>query len=77
MPKRDYASSPVTQELGLSAIISGLASDLDQLRAGDISPQDAIARAMLAKQIFNGVRLYLIGSKYMECHTKQTGKALR
>lgn len=63
--KRDYTSAPVSQELGLALVITGLIADLDELRAGKISPSDAIARSMLAKQIFNGVRLYLIGQKYI------------
>jgi len=65
MAKRDYTSSPVSDSLGLSNIIKGLADDLAGLRAGTVSPQDALARAALAKQIFNGVRLYLVGAKYI------------
>lgn len=65
MAARDYESSPVSETLGLDKIITGLASDLEQLRAGTISVQDAIARSMLAKQIFNGVRLYLNGTKML------------
>jgi len=59
MPERDYASTPVADALGLRAIIDGLASDLQDVRAGTITPADAMARAALAKQIFNGCRLYL------------------
>lgn len=59
MPERDYASTPVADSLGLRAIIDGLASDLQDVRAGTITPADAMARAALAKQIFNGCRLYL------------------
>lgn len=70
MPARDYESAPVTQTLGLDSIIRGLAGDLEDLRAGKITPQDAIARSMLAKQIFNGVRLYLNGSKLIEQRAK-------
>lgn len=51
--------------LGLPLIIDGLASDLQALRDGQISVNDAIARATLAKQIFNGVRLYLNGSAFL------------
>jgi hypothetical protein len=65
MAARDYETAPVSETLGLDKIISGLAGDLDQLRAGKISVQDAIARSMLAKQIFNGVRLYLNGAKLL------------
>ena len=59
MSERDYASTPVADALGLRAIIDGLASDLQDVRAGTITPADAMARAALAKQIFNGCRLYL------------------
>lgn len=59
MAERDYASTPVADALGLRAIIDGLASDLQDVRAGTITPADAMARAALAKQIFNGCRLYL------------------
>jgi hypothetical protein len=65
---RDYESTPVSDKLGLDDIIRGLARDLDDLRANKISNHDAIARALLAKQIFNGVRLYLVGSKFLEQH---------
>jgi len=39
--------------------------DLEQLRKGEISVNDAMARSMLAKQIFNGVRLYMNGTKLL------------
>lgn len=70
MAKRDYESAPVSQQLGLEAVILGLCGDLEALRRGEISPNDAIARSMLAKQIFNGVRLYLTGSKYLAANAK-------
>lgn len=59
MAERDYRSTPVSDALGLRAIIDGLASDLQDVRSGAITPADAMARAALAKQIFNGCRLYL------------------
>lgn len=65
MAIRDYESAPASETLGLVDVIKGLATDLEQLRAGDISVQDAIARSMLAKQIFNGVRIYLNGTKLL------------
>lgn len=65
MPARDYETAPVSEQLGLSAVIAGLVSDLDELRAGHISVNDAVARSMLAKQIFNGVRIYLNGTKLL------------
>ena len=66
MAKRDYVSSPVSDRLGLQDIILGLADDLSAMRAGKISPQDGIARATVAKQLFNGVRLYLQAIKTLE-----------
>jgi len=65
MAARDYTSSPVSDQLGIPNIIAGLVSDLDALRAGQISVNDAVARSMLAKQIFNGVRLYMNGTKML------------
>lgn len=62
---RDYQSAPVSSGLGLEKIIGGLVSDLDELRSGKISVNDAMARSMLAKQIFNGVRIYLNGTKLL------------
>ena len=70
MASRDYESAPVSESLGLAKIISGLVSDLDELRAGKISVNDAMARSMLAKQIFNGVRIYLNGTKLLSENAK-------
>lgn len=66
MSERDYVSTPVADALGLRGVIQGLASDLQDLRAGKISPNDALARAALAKQMFNGCRIYLQAVKTME-----------
>lgn len=65
MATRDYTSAPVSEQLGLPDIIGGLVLDLNELRAGKISVNDAMARSMLAKQIFNGVRIYLNGTKLL------------
>lgn len=73
MPPRDYESSPVSESLGLRHVVLSLVSDLDLVRAGTISPQDALARAALAKQIFNGVRLYLHASRFLETQAKDIG----
>jgi len=62
---RDYETAPVSDQLGLPGVISGLIGDLEALRAGKITVNDAVARSMLAKQIFNGVRIYLNGSKIL------------
>lgn len=65
MPVRDYDSNPVAEQLSLDVVIRGLCQDLEQLRAGKIAVNDAIARSLLAKQIFNGVRIYLSASKML------------
>lgn len=70
MASRDYETAPVAAELGLVAVIQGLANDLEALRAGKITVQDAIARSMLAKQIFNGVRIYMNGTKMLSEQAK-------
>lgn len=70
MAARDYESAPVAESLGLVNIIRSLADDLDALRNGQITVQDAIARSMLAKQIFNGVRIYLNGTKLLSDQAK-------
>lgn len=73
MPERDYTSTPVADSLGLRDVILGLAQDLTDLRAGRISPSDALARAALAKQMFNGVRLYVQAIKTFEGAARQVG----
>ncbi len=65
MASRDYVSAPISEQLGLGGVIAGLVGDLDALRAGKITVADAVARSMLAKQIFNGVRIYMNGTKYL------------
>jgi hypothetical protein len=66
MPERDYKSTPVSDALGIRGVIDGLATDLQDLRAGKISPVDAMARAHLAKQFFNGARLVLMAIKEID-----------
>jgi hypothetical protein len=73
MAARDYEAAPASEALGLVDIIRGLAGDLDALRAGSITVQDAIARSLLAKQIFNGVRIYLNGTKLLSDQARQVG----
>ena len=71
MATRDYESAPVSEQLGLTSIIGGLVSDLEELREGKISVNDAMARSMLAKQIFNGVRIYLNGTKLLSENARE------
>jgi hypothetical protein len=65
MAERDYETSPVCDRLDLDNVIKGLCADLELLRNGKISVNDAIARSLLAKQIFNGVRIYLSATKLL------------
>ena len=80
MPERDYKSTPVSDALGIRGVIDGLATDLQDLRAGRISPVDAMARAHLAKQFFNGARLVLMAIKEIDRPKEQknaiTGETL-
>ena len=71
MAARDYESAPVSDRLNLEEIINGLAADLKALRAGEFTVPDAHARAVLAKQIFNGVRIYLNGMALLSGHAKK------
>ncbi|WP_290494440.1 hypothetical protein [Hyphomonas sp. UBA4494] len=71
MPQRDYDSTPVSDELGLQDVIKGLAADIQGLRDGKVSIQDAHARAALAKQLFNGCRIYLQAVKTIEAAAKR------
>ncbi len=75
MPKRDYLSAPLSESLGLGGVIAGLVGDLDALRAGEITVSDAIARSLLAKQIFNGVRIYMNGTKFLSDAATPIGTA--
>jgi hypothetical protein len=71
MAARDYDSSPVADNLGLREVILGLASDLEGLRKGEVSPAEGLARAAVAKQMFNGVRLYLQAAKTLEANARE------
>ncbi len=64
--QRDYKSTPVSDALGIRGVIDGLATDLQELRDGKISPVEAMARAHLAKQFFNGARLVLLAMKEIQ-----------
>lgn len=75
MPPRDYSSAPVAESLGLRDVILGLAGDLRGMRDGTVSAQDAIARAAVARQLFNGVRLYLQAARSLELAAKDIGPA--
>lgn len=67
-------TAPLADKFSLDDVISGLASDLVALREGRISAKDAKVRADMAKQIFNGVRLVVSASKFMEQRAKSVGQ---
>ena len=73
MASRDYETSPVADRLDLDNVIRGLCSDLELLRKGKITVNDAVARSLLAKQIFNGVRIYLTATKLLTGSAKEIG----
>ncbi len=75
MPPRDYAAQPVADALGLRAVIDGLASDLQDMRAGRLSAPEALARAALAKQLLNGVRLFLVAHQMAQPKPTRQPKA--
>lgn len=62
----DRYATPLSDRLGLEGVIIGLVSDLDALRAGLISVEDARVRAEMSKQILNGVRLVVNAQKFLE-----------
>ncbi len=64
-------SAPLSEKFSLESVIGGLAADLQDLRAGRISIADASARAELAKQIFNGVRLVVNTRKMLETEARK------
>jgi len=57
-------------QYSLDAIVKGIADDLIALRAGSISIKDAQARALLAKQYMNGVRLVINARQSLEGNAK-------
>jgi len=60
------SATPLSDRFDLDTVIRGLAGDLEALRAGRISVEDARVRAELAKQIMNGVRLVVNAQKFLE-----------
>jgi hypothetical protein len=63
MADRNATPTPVADAFGLRNIIQDLSADLADLRAGTITVNDALARAAIAKQIWNGVRIYMAIAK--------------
>lgn len=59
-------AAPVGEQFSLESVVSGLASDLTELRQGKITIDDARVRAEIAKQIMNGVRLVINARRVLE-----------
>ena len=53
----------------------GGAFDLQDMRAGRLSAPEALARAALAKQLFNGVRLFLVAHQMAQPKPARQPKA--
>ncbi len=66
----------VGSKYSLEAIVQGIADDLLALRAGTISVKDAQARALLAKQYMNGVRLVLNARNSLELGARKVTGSL-
>lgn len=64
------ALTDIGDRYSLDAIVKGIADDLIALRAGTISIKDAQARALLAKQYMNGVRLVINARNSLEAAAK-------
>lgn len=58
-------ASSLGERFSIDAVINGLANDLVELRAGKISVENALTRAALARQLFNGVRLVIQGQRML------------
>lgn len=70
-------AAPLSERFNIEAVIHGLASDLQMLRAGKISLDDARMRAELAKQIMNGVRLVINARRSLEAEARLLTAASR
>ncbi len=64
------ATTDIADKYSLETIVRGIAEDLLALRAGSISIKDAQARALLAKQYMNGVRLVMSARNSLELSAK-------
>lgn len=67
------APQTLSDSLDLAGIISGLAGDLAQRRAGQISIEDARVRAELARQLLGAIRVMITAQKMIDAQMKQVG----
>lgn len=58
-------SGPAPMPYRLESVVEGVASDLEALRAGSITIEDARARALLAKQYIAGLRVILQAQRFL------------
>lgn len=61
------------EQFDIAAIVRGLASDLQRVRDGTMTIQQASAQAELAKQLFNGLRLVIQARKFLDAEMKAVG----
>ena len=66
-------AADIGETFDVPAIIRGLNGDLIALRNGTITVKEAQTRAELAKQIFNGLRLYVQTQKYLSEQARPIG----
>lgn len=71
----DNSHEPLSERFRIDAMIDGLASDLDALRAGRISVREANARAALAKQILRGVHYVVTAQRFLSDQARQIPSA--
>ncbi len=67
----DAAPTGLESQFRLADVINGLADDLKALRDGTLTPNEALVRAALAKQFFNGVRLVVTANKFLLGNARQ------
>lgn len=60
------AGGPAAQMFNLVGFTNSLIKDLEDLRAGMISPENARARALLAKHVLRSVHYVVTAQKYIE-----------
>jgi hypothetical protein len=68
--KRSIAAGPLAKRFNLMEFTDDLIRDLDELRAGKISPKDASVRAELAKQVLRAIGLVVTAQKFIEGNAK-------
>lgn len=61
---------PLTERFDLMKFTDGLIGDLQRLRNGEISVQDARARAELARQVLRSVALVVTAQKFLADHAR-------